>query len=130
MINSERGEVAITLEGTEYPMRPSYEAMLAIEKETGCSLENLFLRATAPGAGLFLTEKAIIVTEAVKAAGVDRKDKMLQQWNQEKVGRLLFASGLSTRAAIQTVLENMITGGTTKKNAAPRRKKRASSTAN
>ena len=59
--NKTRGEVSLELEGVEYVLRPSYEAISAFEAQTDRSLIDL---ARAAGDGqLKMSEAAIIVTE-------------------------------------------------------------------
>src|SRR6185503_17748585 len=109
----ERGEVEIVLDGKAYPMRPSRAAAKAIELGTGRSLESLIYRmAQGSKEGLTLTEREIIVTEGIKAAGKDRGDPMLLAVNQEKIGELLYAAGvLSYISILQSFLLNAVLGG-------------------
>ncbi len=61
-----RGEVSITLDAT-YTMRPSYEAIEAIEAQTGRGIVAL-VNMAAQGE-MSLRNAAIIVTECIKAWG-------------------------------------------------------------
>ena len=131
-IQPDRGEVAITLSGKIYPMRPSYEAQVAVEERTGCSLEELWLRALrfsqimfaavqdssipavplSGGVGLKLSETAAIVTEFVRAAGLERNDAQLRAWSVEKTGAMLAqeARGAYYGAVVQ-ILNSALNGG-------------------
>lgn len=92
--NPQRGEVDILLDGKSYPMRPSYETMVAIEKELG-SLMAVARRFRSEGeGGITIREAAVIVTEGVKAAGKARKDTMLSGFQVDVVGRKIFEAGL------------------------------------
>lgn len=63
--NSDRGEVEVDLEGIAHVLRPSFEAQVAIEAQTGRSIEQL---AHAAGrGGLSINDAAVIVTECVNA---------------------------------------------------------------
>jgi len=111
-VNPERGEVAILLDGKAYPMRPSYKAMVAIERATGATILGLSFRLALPRDGLTLEEMAIIITEGVRAAGEERNDPMLKGFSTERVGELLFDGGILAAAApIEAFLRNAITGG-------------------
>lgn len=109
--NPERGEIEIELAGTTYVMRPDFEAVLAIERQTGRPLIRL---ATEFGlgrhGGLPLSDMAVIVTEGVKAAR--RGDEMAQQYKAEKFGRLIYETGmLSVLDPVDLFLRNALSGG-------------------
>src|SRR5690606_38550570 len=93
MVNAERGEVPILLGGRTYPMRPSYAAIQAIERQHGPVL-TLCTRLGSPLHRLNIDEMATIVTETVKAAGKDRDDKMLQGVKREKIAELIYEQGI------------------------------------
>ena len=118
-VNEERGEVAIVLDGATYPMRPSYEAMVAIEAKLG-SLVALSYRHANPLKGLTVHDLATIIMESVRAAGKDRNDPMLTGVSHDKVARLIAADGmLSAVQPVERLLVNMITGGSKKKENPP-----------
>jgi hypothetical protein len=113
-VNPERGEVALLLEGEVYPMRPSYDAMMAIEQQLG-SLVALSYRHASPLQGLTMREMSVVACEAIKEAGRERGDegKMLRGVTAEKICKLIAAGGpLKAIAPIEKLLDNMITGGT------------------
>jgi hypothetical protein len=129
-VNPERGEVAIVLDGATYPMRPSYEAQVAIEEQTGVSIDELTLRLMrlsnagrntklASGAGLKLSEMAAIVTECVKACGKERNDKTLMDFKAARVGVLLSKNRFAANQPISTILGNMLFGGADPKKDGP-----------
>ena len=85
--NKTRGEVSLELEGQEYVLRPSYEAISAFEAQTDRSLIDL---ARAAGDGqLKMSEAAIIATECIKAHGRAVDDKALAAFNAARVGELI-----------------------------------------
>lgn len=67
---NERGEITLELEpGAVYVLRPTFAAIMAIEKATGKALGAL--HDCAFDASMTLSEAAIIVTECIKAWGAD-----------------------------------------------------------
>lgn len=109
--NPERGEVPILLGGKSYPMRPSYAAIKAIELALG-PVVALATKLAHPLERLSVDALSIIVTEAIRAAGKDRDDKVLQAFTPEKVAELIFDQGiLSAIEPVEVLLVNMITGG-------------------
>ena len=65
--SEERGEMALILEGVEYVLRPSHEAIEAVEKLTGRGL--LELTREAVHGKLTISETAQIATEFIRAFG-------------------------------------------------------------
>lgn len=115
--NEERGEVEITLGGTVYVMRPSYQAMISIERLTGRTMVAL---AVSVGEGRFgsltLDECAHIVTQGIHAAGRDRGDKVVQAYKTEKIGEMIYDDGIvESLPVIENFLINALSGGTKKK---------------
>jgi hypothetical protein len=114
-----RGEVTIDLDAT-YVMRPSYEAVEAIEAGTGhgvVALVNLAARGE-----MTLKQAAIVVTECIRAWGKQQQAegnasdeaRSAAGARAEKVGRLIHEHGLvsaTERCAI--VLMGAATGGVT-----------------
>ena len=85
--NPTRGEVSLELEGQEYVLRPSYEAISAFEAQTDRSLIDL---ARAAGDGqLKMNEAAIIATECIKAHGRAIDDKAMAAFKPSRVGDLI-----------------------------------------
>lgn len=112
--NKTRGEVSLGLEGVEYVLRPSYEAISAFETQTNRSLIDL---ARAAGDGeLKLSESAIIVTECIKAHGRAIDDKAMAAFNAARVGELILqADGglLIAMKRLELLLFMAATGGYT-----------------
>jgi hypothetical protein len=108
--NSERGEVSITLEGVEYVLRPAYEALTAIEEQTGQPLLNL--AAAADGNELSINHTAIVVTECIKAWGRENGKPQYEQFNAKRIGKLLYDEGLlKAQPRVALVLWAALTGG-------------------
>lgn len=120
--NELRGEVDVVLEGQRFVLRPSYTAIVAMEKKTGRSLFEL---ATLAEQGLLTQEtQALVVTELVRAWGrglvVDEyasaEDKAAataaKGANADSIGELLFGVGvLAVQPRIAVVLGMALTGG-------------------
>lgn len=116
--NEVRGEVSIELDGAPYVLRPTYEALVAIETQTQCSLS--ILAMAAQFGTLSIVNAAIIVTECVKAQGKallaadDPSGRVMTMFGLQRVGELILESGLKTVfAPLATLLRNAITGGYT-----------------
>lgn len=108
--NRERGEIAIELEGVPHVLRPSYEALVAIEAKAGRSIE-LLAEAAGDGA-LSLREAAVVVTECVRAQGKAVGDQSLQHYNEDRVGALIAEAGkLVIVRHLQLLLFLAATGG-------------------
>lgn len=85
--NETRGEISLELDGTEYVLRPSFEAISAFENLTGRSLIDL---ARAAGEGeLKTSEAAVIVTECIKAQGRSINDQAMASFNSRRIGELI-----------------------------------------
>jgi hypothetical protein len=119
-ISAERGEVAITLEGVVYPMRPSGAAQMAIEEQLGLSLIDLWFRMGAmwkratgePSegpAGLTLKQMAVVIAECVKAAGRDRKDVTLQAFTAERIADLIADNRMSYSEPLARLIGSTLT---------------------
>jgi hypothetical protein len=65
--NAERGEIVLKLEGEDYVLRPSHEAIMAFEELTGRGLYEL--ATDAINRKLRLTETAQIATECIRSKG-------------------------------------------------------------
>lgn len=125
-INSDRGEVGLTLEGRVFPMLPTFAAANAIESQLG-AVSTLVARLLQSDLPTF-QQLAIVATECIKAAGRDRNDPMLTGVGVQKIGEMIYEEGLSD-ATIQPfilLLSNMVGGGT---NSGARKKARAAAAA-
>lgn len=64
-MNPQRGDVPVTIAGTVYTMRPTFEALAAIEEKTGIGLIPLWKRFGTQQYGI--RDVVHVVTEAVRA---------------------------------------------------------------
>ncbi len=112
---NERGEVTLKLEGVEYHLRPSREAISAIERQ----LRPLTaLHADAQRYELTLEEMAIIAAEMMRAYGKSHPDDPLvtdyRGAKPERLADLIFEVG-APRICVRllVVLTAALTGGVT-----------------
>jgi hypothetical protein len=89
--NRVRGETTIKLgDGVDYVLRPSFEAIVGFEEQTG---RGLFDLARSADTGLLTsTEAAIIVTHCVRAQGRALNDANLIGVNAKKIGALMLSA--------------------------------------
>jgi hypothetical protein len=122
MANGKRGEISLKLQGEDYTLRPSYEAIQAIEDQTGKGL--IDLSRDALNGRLTSREAQTIVCECVKAWGraSDDNSAALQKGaahvSPARIGELMFEEkdGITgAMAAVATVLAVAATGGYTAK---------------
>ena len=106
--NEHRGEVAITLSGKDYVMRPTFQCLCEIEGKTGVGIFALARRFHASNFGI--SDAAIIVTAGMKSAGEEGA-------TVQKVGEMIFEQGLDSTAAPITEFLMMALGGPSKGNA-------------
>jgi hypothetical protein len=113
--NPERGEAAIELDGVEYVLRPTYEAIQAVEDILGKGIVKLG-REALDGA-LTSRETAVIATEFIKAWGRETENTGAAHANPDKIGRLLYAmkegGTANALAIVAAVLTMAATGGFT-----------------
>ena len=110
--NETRGEITITLEGVDYVMRPSYEAIVAFEASTGRSLIQLAQDASA--GALSTTYLAEIIAECIRAWGRAVGDNAVANINAKRVARLLIDEGvLIALKRVEVLLFMAATGGMT-----------------
>ena len=108
--NAHRGENTVTLNGTEFTLRPDFEAVAAIDDQLG-SVISLTRRAIAEPASLSLSELAVVVAEGIKAHGRSVKDSNAHV-STAKIKRMIFDSGIPTVVpAVLTFLTAAVTGG-------------------
>jgi hypothetical protein len=120
--NELRGEVDIVLDGQRYVLRPSYTAIVAMEKKAGKPLLEL---ASLAEQGLLTQEaQAIVATELVRAWGrglvldeyssaEDRSTATAAKGvNPEAMGELLYSVGaMAVQPRLAIVLGMALTGG-------------------
>lgn len=112
--NDVRGEVDILLEGVNYVMRPSFDAIQAIEKKLGRGL--LELGQAAYNNTLSTIDIATIATLCIHAEGKAKNDQSMQHFDIGTVAPLLHEEpgGFMIAALrIQRLLLNASTGGYT-----------------
>ncbi|TCP33275.1 GTA-gp10 family protein [Sphingomonas sp. BK235] len=120
--NELRGEVDLVLDGQSFVLRPSFTAIVAMEKKTGLAL--LQLAQLAEQGALTLEAQAIVVTELVRAWG---REQALDEYasaaerahvtaakaaGQDAIAELLFPVGvMAVQPRIALVLGLAATGG-------------------
>jgi hypothetical protein len=107
--NAERGEHEIVLAGKAYRLRPSHNAVRAIEQTTGRSTMAL-VRLGNTGE-LTLEQLGAVAAELIRA-GADEADTMTRSVDAERIEELIFEEGLpQAQARITLVLLDASTGG-------------------
>jgi hypothetical protein len=96
-VNPARGEAEIVLEGTTFGLRPSYEAVVAIEEATGLALG--VLASAAATLRLPLAKLALVVTELIKAWGRSTETRSATLVNPDRIGALIHDAGVLHGAA-------------------------------
>ena len=112
--NETRGEISLSLEGVDYILRPSFEAISAFEAETGFGL--LALTGQAEDATMTLDTMASIVTHCIRAHGDATGDQMLKSVNKPKIAALIMGSDggmLGAIIRVRLLLVMAATGGFT-----------------
>lgn len=112
--NAERGEITLTLDGAEFVLRPSNEAIMAFEEATGKGL--LQLAQESLRGALRLGEVAQIATECIRAWGRATGQKSSQGVNALRIAELITEAdgGFVTACkVISAMLSLASTGGYT-----------------
>jgi hypothetical protein len=112
--NATRGEVSLTLDGTDYVLRPSFDAICAFEAETGHSAIDLTLMASS--GKLHTMHAATIVAECIKAQGRAVNDQAMTAVNAKRIGELIHeAEGgqMIVFKRLELLLTLAVTGGYT-----------------
>lgn len=112
--NPERGEFALELDGERFVLRPSFEAIVAFEQETGKGLMDL--TRSAIGGTVTLSEMAIIATHCIRAWGRENDVTSAAGVNAQRVGKLIMESAQGLTGAtvlIGTLLALAVNGGLT-----------------
>lgn len=108
----DRGEFTLPLVGRHYPMRPSYEAIVAIEAAAGRGLVDV--ARDAINAKLTLADTALVACECIRAFGRDEEDRDAAGATAPRIARLILDSEGGFHAAQQIVsglLSLAVTGG-------------------
>lgn len=111
-----QGEITVPLEGIEYVLRPSYAAIMAIERQTGRSLFDLAGEATS--GRMTIADMGVICAEMMHAYGrEDPECEMASTYKgakPERIASLIYETGgprVSARIAV--LLMGALTGGYT-----------------
>ena len=111
-----QGEITVPLEGVEYVLRPSYSAIMAIERQTGRSLFDLAGEATS--GRMSIADMGVICAEMMHAFGRQNPDDSnittYRGAKPEKIAELIYeAGGPRVSARIAVLLMGALTGGYT-----------------
>lgn len=113
-VNSERGEFTLVLDGETFGLRPSYEALQAIEEETGKGIVDL-ARACIGGTAT-MREVSMIAGECVRAWGREKNRTSAIGAQNARIGQLIMTSEdglLGTMPMLAALLTMAIRGGIT-----------------
>lgn len=100
--NQQRGDVEIILEKQKFVMRPTFEAMIQIENETGLGMVELTLLALQGRLGL--RQVTSIVAAGLKATG--------NPATNENIGPKIFRTGImNVSPSVNDFLNNALHGG-------------------
>jgi hypothetical protein len=105
-----RGEISITLEGVEYLLRPSYEAIEQFQASTRKGL--LQLTREALSGDLTTAEAAQIVTECMRAEGRAKSDETIARFKADVIAALMMEAE-GGFAAVLGVIAGMLSGAVT-----------------
>jgi hypothetical protein len=110
-----RGEISLTLEGVEYVLRPTFEAIGQIETALG---KNLFsLAQAAEQQQLTLAEVGTIAAMCIRAQAQATSNDLHANIRPERIAMMIFAEPggalVAVRAAIHPLLIGALTGGYT-----------------
>jgi hypothetical protein len=107
--NPERGEHELELGHKVYRLRPSYEAIEAIERKSDKALIDI-VRVGNSGAMPFKL-LGVVAAELIRA-GADEDDKLTRNVSPEKIAPLIFEAGVAPAIArITLCLLDAATGG-------------------
>jgi hypothetical protein len=107
--NSERGESELILEGATYRLRPSYAAIVAIEKATDMKLIALVNEGNR--GNISLDNLGIIARELIRAGA---EDDATRHVGAERLSELIYEAGvISATMALTACLVEAVTGGRT-----------------
>jgi len=110
----DRGEIAITLDGVEMVLRPTFEAITAFEASTGKGL--MVLAEEAVARRLTLGEVVQIATESIRAWGRATQNRDASGAQSGRIAELILDSPEGFAGALQAVgsmLALAATGGYT-----------------
>lgn len=111
---AERGELSLVLAGSTMGLRPTYEALSAIEATLDRGLVDLARDALA--AKMKLAEAAQIAAECIRAWGRENDNKDAAGAGAERIARLIIDADGGLHGALKTIaamLSMAVTGGYT-----------------
>lgn len=107
--NPARGEHSLTLAGTSYVLRPTFEATQALEAELGRSLHELFRGANA--FALSYADLGAICGTYIRA-GAAQGDRLTAMVSDQRVAELIYEEGTAQVFPVVTLLiADAISGG-------------------
>lgn len=107
--NPDRGEHLLQLAGKTYKLRPSYDAIVQMEAETGLSLFELARKADRHA--LKVAEAAAVAVALIKAGATDALTGMV---SAEVIGQQIYEQGLiSVVIRLTLCLADAVGGGRT-----------------
>ena len=112
--NPERGETQFVLDGVEYVLRPSWEAIAAFEGATGKSLTELAVAASDGRLGL--QEAGEIACACIRAFGRETDTPSMANVSAKKLAGLIYESEggmLLAQKRFALMLTMAVTGGFT-----------------
>lgn len=108
--NELRGEIDVDLGGQIFPLRPSHQAIIGLEKQIGKGL--LVLAAAADDQTMTEGECAIVVANLIRAWGQATGDVHMRAVKDERIGELIHERGLlMVMPRVALVLALAATGG-------------------
>jgi Phage tail tube protein, GTA-gp10 len=109
VVNAERGEHELELDSATYRLRPSFSAIVAIERKCESSL--IELASFASVGRLSLDRLGIIAAEFIRA-GAEAGDSLTRNVKAEKIAELIYVEGVPKITAKLTIaLLDAVTGG-------------------
>jgi hypothetical protein len=98
--NAARGELELELGGTKYRLRPTMEAVQAIEQALDLSAEQILARANT--SALLLDDLAVIIAELARAGAPDGpRGDLVRMASAQGMAPLIYRKG---KAGVQTVI--------------------------
>lgn len=110
--NEVRGEVSLSLEGVEYVLRPSYEAIMEVEDQTGKGI--LDLARDAQSGDLTLRQVSQVAAAFIRAGGRAKQDNAAAHVSAKRVGELIYEAengAVYVMGILRAVLLAAATGG-------------------
>ncbi|WP_129586364.1 hypothetical protein [Sphingomonas montana] len=86
-----RGEAVLTLADTEYPLRPSFEAIVAFERATG--MTRYQLADAANSNALTLETMGVVAAELIRAHAKANEDADMARVRPERIAQLIYEAG-------------------------------------